>query len=454
MIKVRVLGPVRIEYEPAGAGGDLQPLETCLVTALSLTTDDDRGSRPGGTLRLGGLTDPELAKAVWNNASLSRNVQRAINHINATTPIRIEKEDRRRYIARSVSEVDYNAFATLQTKANESIDLRTKFETMDRALDLVRGTPLDGLGKLTDLLQRKRDEISAEICDTTVLWLEAAILLNEKWAVLDKACQIHQWFPDNEMICRYLMYLLYRSGRRSRALECRDTTVRAVNGLPQCMKELSDIIQEHGDVVRATESLNLRIPSSGEPFSHRFSFAEIGEFLERMVGRGGAERQLISTTQNSAQPIKEWRPDLIVGINRGGSIVGGMLAMHFGMTRVIPITIPWKTDDDGHREYYTAVPPAYVADHPEDDPATVQRILLADDAFRTGNHVKFARRELQAVFPAAEIRVAALISVRQDVSYGEGPGRGGVGGPTYYGQLVSSRNFTLPWSPSNSGGSS
>jgi hypoxanthine phosphoribosyltransferase len=448
MIKVRVLGPVHIEYEPTEAGRDLQPLETCLVAALSLTTDDARGRRPGGTLRLGGLTDPELAKAVWNNASLSRNVQRAINHINATTSIRIEKEDRRRYLSWSAAAVDYNAFAALQTKANESVDLRTRFETMDQALELVRGTPLDGLGAtLTELLQRKQDEISAEICDTTVLWLEAAILLNEKWAVLDKACQIHRWFPGNELICRYLMYLLYRSGRRSRALECRDTTMRAVKCLPPCMKELSDIIQDHGDVVRATESLNLRIPSSGEPFSHRFSFAETGEFLERMVGRGSSERQLISTTSNSAQPMREWRPDLIVGINRGGSIVGGMLAMHFGLNRVIPVIILWTTDDDGHREYRTAVMPEYTADHPDDDPGTVQRILLTDDAFRTGNHVKLARRELQAVFPTAEIRVAALISVRQDVSYGEGPGRGGVGGPTYYGQLVSSRNFKLPWSP-------
>jgi hypothetical protein len=49
--------------------------------------------------------------------------------------------------------------------------------------------------------------------------------------------------------------------------------------------------------------------------------------------------------------------------------------------------------------------------------------------------------------PHADIRVATLISVRQDVSHGEGPGRGEVGGATYYGQLVKSRNFQLPWTP-------
>lgn len=418
-----------------------------MVVALALATDDTPGPRSEGAARLGGLTDPDLAKAVWNNASLIKNVQRAINHINSTTSIRIDKDQRRRYLGWTAGELDYNVFADLQVQARALVDLRGKFEVMNKALELVQGRPLDALGApLSGWLLRKHNEISAEVCDTAGQWLEAAILLNEKWVVLDKACQLHSWFPADETICHYLMYLLYRSGRRARALECRNLTFSAREGkVSRRVLELSRIIEEHGDVVRATESLNLRVPSSGEPFRHRFSFAECGEFLARMLGRDTGQRQVIGTTPNSAKAIGDWRPDLVAGINRGGSIVGGMLAKHFELYRVMPIIIPWRLDDDGHKDYYVAVRPQWEADHPEDDPDGVRRILLADEAFRTGQHVKLARQALREAFPQADIRVATLISVRQDVSHGEGPGRGGVGGATYYGQLVSSRNFELPW---------
>lgn len=420
-----------------------------MVVALALAADDTPGRLPDGAVRLGGLADSDLAKAVWNNASLTKNVQRAINHINSTTSIRIDKDQRRRYLSWTADQLDYNVFLDTQSQARALTDLRGKFEAMNTALELVQGRPMDALGTpLSGWLQRKRNEISAEVCDTAGQWLEAAILLNEKWVVLDKACQLHGWFPTDETICHYLMYLLYRSGRRARALECRDLTFAARDGkVSRRILELSRIIEEHGDVVRATESLNLRIPSSGESFRHRFSFAESGEFLARMLGQDTGQRQVIGTTPNSAKPIGDWKPDLIVGINRGGSIVGGMLAKHFGLDRVMPIIIPWRTDEYGHRDYYVALRPQWEADHLEDSPDTVQRILLTDEAFRTGQHVKLARQELREAFPHADIRVATLISVRQDVSHGEGPGRGGVGGATYYGQLVSSRNFELPWDP-------
>jgi hypoxanthine phosphoribosyltransferase len=167
-----------------------------------------------------------------------------------------------------------------------------------------------------------------------------------------------------------------------------------------------------------------------------------------MLGEDGGQRQMITTTHNNAKPIGNWRPDLIVGINRGGAIVGGMISRRFDYVRVLPVLVLWTTDENGQRDYYVAVPPPREANHPDDDPGTVRSILLTDEAFRTGTHVKHARKALEETFPNADIRVATLISVRQDVSHGGmGPGRGEVGGPTYYGQRVGSQNFELPWDP-------
>ncbi|HWG98086.1 MAG TPA: BTAD domain-containing putative transcriptional regulator [Pilimelia sp.] len=446
MTKIRVLGPVEIRYDRRGDGDDLQPLERNLIVVLALGADDARGDRRGGA-RLGGLTDADLARAVWNDSQATRNVQRAINRINSATSISITRDDRRRYLAWPAHDLDYTVFLDLVAQGRRSDDTRTRFEALDRAMELVRGVPLEGLDPhLGGALRRTRDEITAEVCDAAALWLRAAILLNEKWAVLERACQIQKSFPADETLCELVMYLLYRAGRRARAVECfRTTSGAGRQPVSRRLTELGRHMERNGDVVRATEMLDLRSPSTGEPFPHRFSFAECGEFLLRMLGDGVGERQVIGTTPNNAKAIQDWRPDLIVGINRGGSIVGGMICKHLRLCRVLPVLILWRTDGHGHREYYVAAGPPREADHPDDDPDTVQRILLTDDAFRTGTHVKWARQELQKVFPEADIRVATLIAVRQDVSYGEGPGRGDVGGPTYYGQLVSSRNFELPW---------
>ena len=449
MTKVRVLGPIEIEYERKPGGRDLQPLETSLIVALALGADDSQGGRHAGDGDLGGLTDVELGRAVWNNANSVRNVQRAINQISSTTSISFSRVDsnRRRFLSWPAHELDYHLFADLVTEARGLDETRAIFEALEKALELVRGAPLDGLAlQPTGWLRRKVTEMTAEVCDAAALWLQAAILLNEKWSVLDRACQIHRWFPADETLCQYVAYLLYRAGRRARALDCLNSTRVARDGsVSPRLTKLSKLIEAHGDVVLATESLNLTIPSTGKPFQHRFSFAEIGEFLARLLGEDTGQRQVISTTPNTARQIEYWRPDLIVGINRGGSIVGGMICKRLDLCRVLPIIILWRTDPSGQREYYVAGRPACEADHPGDDPGDVRRILITDDAFRTGNHVRLARAELREMFPRADIRVAALISVRQDVSYGEGPGRGEIGGPTYYGELVGSRGFELPW---------
>src|SRR3954466_7271717 len=96
MAKVRVLGPIEIEYERKPDGRDLQPLEASLIVALALGADDSRGDHTGEGGRLGGLTDVEIGRAVWNSGNGVRNVQRAINQISSATSISFSRVDSNR----------------------------------------------------------------------------------------------------------------------------------------------------------------------------------------------------------------------------------------------------------------------------------------------------------------------------------------------------------------------
>lgn len=443
-VKIHVLGSVHVE--DAAMRGSLPPLETRLIVVLALTSRDLR-SRGEGEVRLGGLADSEIANAVWGATSNAAGVRRIVAEVNKLMPDLITRQGRYRYLSCDLNALDYNFFRSLTEEASRAIDQRDRFDLLDRAINHVAGPPLTGLDPLTPWLQSRRNEIAAEVSDVAAQWLESAILLNEKWTVIDRARRIQKWFPKDENICRYVTYLLYRTGNRNQALECYRETRSAHGGkLSKAITELAEIIEEYGDIVRATEVLGLTAASGTEPFRHRFTFAEAGEFFARMVGKSTGGCQVIKTTETNARPIEEdWLPDLIVGINRGGSIVGGLLAKFYNLCRVIPIIILWRTDEDGSRDFYVAIPPLRESDYPDDEAETVQRILVADEAFRSGNHIRLARKAIRQIFPHADIRVATLVAVGQDASHNEGPGRGLAGGPTYYGQLVMSRRFEMPW---------
>lgn len=95
---------------------------------------------------------------------------------------------------------------------------------------------------------------------------------------------------------------------------------------------------------------------------------------------------------------REWKPDRIVGINRGGAIVGGMIAKALGLRYVAIVAM--VSEGAGLR----------VVERPSPD-EQVSRALLVDEANRTGRHALVAQHELASLYPAAEVRVAALVDV-------------------------------------------
>jgi hypoxanthine phosphoribosyltransferase/uncharacterized membrane protein YeaQ/YmgE (transglycosylase-associated protein family) len=102
----------------------------------------------------------------------------------------------------------------------------------------------------------------------------------------------------------------------------------------------------------------------------------------------------------------EFHPDLIVGVNRGGAIVGGIVAKQLQLDcsviyllRVTPlhahhghgynVTEYWSSNVDMHNK----------------------RVLLVDDAKRTGGHMKYARDYLLAKCPDVVIGTTVLLEL-------------------------------------------
>jgi hypoxanthine phosphoribosyltransferase len=122
---------------------------------------------------------------------------------------------------------------------------------------------------------------------------------------------------------------------------------------------------------------------------------------------------------------RNFRPDLIVGINRGGAIVGGILGKHLDcMAYVLEVV------SKENRVRFTG----------DDDILKGKRILLVDDRISTGHHMKLAYEYLRS--SAADIRTAVFAWI---VDTGSGVDL--QQGPDAFGYRVSSALLPFPWEP-------
>lgn len=111
-----------------------------------------------------------------------------------------------------------------------------------------------------------------------------------------------------------------------------------------------------------------RIHDPSKPVSDRtLSYADVEKGLEILV-----------------KAARTFKPDVILGINRGGAIVGGCIAKKLGIPAVHVININCDAEDDA-RVNDSHVPPL-------DD---VTNVLLVDDAMRKGEHMREAKRYLE-----------------------------------------------------------
>ena len=96
---------------------------------------------------------------------------------------------------------------------------------------------------------------------------------------------------------------------------------------------------------------------------------------------------------------RQFGPEVIYGIDRGGPIVGNMIAKRLPLDRVYQLKI---IDEGGERQ-------AIQLSAPSEAPT---KILLVDDASYTGKNMETARKHLANRYPSAEILSCAIVTQR------------------------------------------
>lgn len=136
---------------------------------------------------------------------------------------------------------------------------------------------------------------------------------------------------------------------------------------------------------------------------------------------------------------QHFHPDLVIGIDRGGSIVAGVLAKHLG--------IPSSTIASSTR--WTISSPEGSLDDGIKDQRSSRRVVVVDDACRFGNTMRTAIEVLQRQCPSAEIKTAVILNLNVLSVGPSGPNRLGSGkpNPDYYYYWTKRVDVRLPWDP-------
>ncbi len=402
------------------------------------------------------VSQEELFKRAWPPTSTRQDPRRAV--VTAMCELRRKSTVLRDAISDDptghfwrlelpVENVDVRLFLSLANKGFEASSATARFRLLDDAVNLWGGDPLGGLKHkeneyLRDTLFRflRRHGI-------TVMhdWLDCALELGKHREVLAKAKEMHSLYRDDDKSCAALMTLSFRCGESREAMVALKETKAAwlseigepaptyLDALAERIRCGDDTLRWQGDQKHAPW-FNVQLDVVDLDKKHVFSFEDVGELYVRLIVGDGSP---------SCRPLGEWtleKGDVVVGINRGGAILGGMLAFHFGLGPIEPMHILWVDDpqDPDNTTLQILLQPS--------SRQGVRRVLLADDGYRNGDHVALALRTLRNdIFPGAEVRVAVFAAA--DPEAGEnysGPGQRRRGAH-FYGCRVSTRDFLMPW---------
>ncbi len=94
-----------------------------------------------------------------------------------------------------------------------------------------------------------------------------------------------------------------------------------------------------------------------------------------------------------------FNPDAIYGINRGGAIVGGIVAKALGLPQVFILAVNCD------------MPSRKVEEQRKGKAAPGKRLLVIDDAMRKGEHMREAAAYLKSNYPGVELRRIVLLKV-------------------------------------------
>lgn len=129
--------------------------------------------------------------------------------------------------------------------------------------------------------------------------------------------------------------------------------------------------------------------------------------------------------------MKDFKPEVIFGINRGGAILGGLIAKKLHIQQVFILDVDQKRPTE-----------QMVIEHRQPQTPLSGNVLLVDDARRTGESMKVASDYLLTCYKDIDLRRGVLLRI--DIT------RVGLGSrsPTpidYYSFHTSNGNVKLPW---------
>jgi hypoxanthine phosphoribosyltransferase len=142
--------------------------------------------------------------------------------------------------------------------------------------------------------------------------------------------------------------------------------------------------------------------------------------------------------QRMVKDARDYQPDYVVGINRGGAIVGGWLAKQLGCGG--PVIVIVNSDEP---------PEKRVIPQSSRDSALSGKIYLVDDAQRKGEHMREATNYLRTKHPNAQIRRAVLLQMSVPHTGPEAIAFRGTRSE-FNGFTTRDANVTLPWDEGSS----
>ena len=118
----------------------------------------------------------------------------------------------------------------------------------------------------------------------------------------------------------------------------------------------------------------------------RMTWAELGEGTHSLAGQVAAD---------------EWRPDIVLGIARGGLLVGGAIAYTLDVKNTFTMNVEFYTGIDERLEMPMILPPV-----PDLVDLAESRVLIADDVADTGQTLVLVKEFLAG--KVGDVRVAVL----------------------------------------------
>lgn len=153
--------------------------------------------------------------------------------------------------------------------------------------------------------------------------------------------------------------------------------------------------------------------------------------------------EVFEELEKLVKKIKGFKPDYIVGINRGGAILGGMLAKRLNIDYVYLVDVNCKKDKDAE---------SCSIDKNLDIPEFKNKkckVLLVDDAIRMGQHMNTVEEYLEQDFKKKYAENYDKIKLRKAVLlYLDFPGRPSTGTKVkvnFKGRITTKSNLYLPW---------